>query len=128
MRIEHFAIQVDDPAAVSDWYCAWFGFVVKRASDAPVPVRFLADESGRVMLEVYNNPRVSTPDYRSMDPLLLHLAFVCADVPGTEARLIGAGAERITPPGVTPDGDELAMLRDPWGLAIQLCHRAEPMV
>jgi hypothetical protein len=29
---------------------------------------------------------------------------------------------------VTPAGDHMAMLRDPWGLALQLCQRAESMV
>jgi hypothetical protein len=28
----------------------------------------------------------------------------------------------------TPAGDKLAMLRDPWGLAIQFVRRAEPML
>ncbi|MEZ4702532.1 MAG: hypothetical protein R2834_19520 [Rhodothermales bacterium] len=38
--------------------------------------------------------------------------------------LIAAPASAQT----TPAGDALAMLRDPWGMAIQLCSRAEPMV
>jgi hypothetical protein len=29
---------------------------------------------------------------------------------------------------VTPAGDHLAMLRDPWGLPIQLVHRSTPMI
>lgn len=47
---------------------------------------------------------------------------------GMRARLIAAGA---TPAGeivVTPAGDELAMLRDPWGIPLQLVRRAEPMI
>lgn len=127
MKIEHFAYQVEDPAAVADWYGENLGFTVKRGADAPVPVRFLADESGEVMLEIYNNPKVTTPDYSSMDPLILHLAFVCADVPGAIARLTDAGATLVLTEN-TPAGDELAMLRDPWGLAIQLCRRAQPML
>jgi len=31
-------------------------------------------------------------------------------------------------PFTNPAGDEVAMLRDPWGLAIQLIHRADPMI
>ena len=127
MKIEHVAYQVEEPAAVADWYCGNLGFRVKRAADEPVPVRFLADESGDVMIEIYNNPKVGTPDYASMDPLILHLAFVCSDIPGTVERLTAAGA-RLLLEETTPAGDTLAMLRDPWGLAIQLCRRAEPMV
>lgn len=127
MKIEHFAYQVEDPAAVADWYAEQFGFTVRRAADTPVPVRFLADEAGDVMVEIYNNPKVATPDYASMDPLLLHLAFVCDAVDATVERLTGSGAVLLQKE-TTPAGDTLAMLRDPWGLAIQLCCRAEPML
>jgi len=128
MRIEHFGYQVEKPADVADWYCEHLGFVVKRAQDEPVPVRFLADESGRLMIEIYNNPQVSAPDYAAMDPLLLHVAFVCTDVPATVQRLTVAGAKLVSGPEILPNGDELAMLRDPWGLSIQLAKRGEPMV
>lgn len=128
MKIEHFAYQVQDPAKVADWYGKHLGFTVKRASDAPVSVRFLADESGQVLIEIYNNPAVSTPDYASMDPLLLHLAFVCEEVPDSCEQLQRAGADLVSGPDVLGNGDQLAMLRDPWGLAIQLCNRSEPMI
>ena len=113
---------------MADWYGAQLGFVVKRAGDAPFPVRFLADSSGQVMLELYNNPKLTTPDYASMDPLLLHVAFVCDDIGGTCERLVAAGATLVGGPDTAPSGDVLAMFRDPWGFAIQLCQRAEPML
>lgn len=128
MKIEHFAYQVNAPFAVADWYTKNLGFTIKRSSESPVPVCFLADSAGDVMLEIYNNPAVVTPDYASMDPLLLHLAFVCAGVPEKAKELTAAGATLLSGPETTPGGDELAMLRDPWGLAIQLCQRAEPML
>ena len=37
-----------------------------------------------------------------------------------------AGAKLIET--ATAGGDELALLRDPWGLTIQLCKRARPML
>ena len=128
MKIEHFAYQVEKPAAVADWYGEHLGFIVKRSADSPVPVRFLADESGDVMVEIYNNPKGITPDYASMDPLILHLAFVCDTVEETAERLVAAGAVMFSGPETLASGDLLAMLRDPWGLAIQLCQRADPMV
>ncbi|MDF7808269.1 VOC family protein [Pontiellaceae bacterium B12219] len=128
MKIEHFAYQVNDATAVAEWYGEQLGFTVKRGQETPFPVYFLADESGAVMIEIYSNPDVQTPDYASMDPLILHLAFVCAAVPETVQRLEAAGAILVSGPETMPDGDQLAMLRDPWGLAIQLCHRAESMV
>lgn len=128
MQIEHFAIQVQDPAAAARWYCENLGFTVKRQADEPVPVRFLVDDTGSVMIEIYNNPKVSVPDYASMDPLVIHLAFVCEDVPATTERLLAAGAAHYSGPETLPNGDQLAMLRDPWGFPIQLVSRSNPMI
>ena len=128
MKIEHFAFQVNDTIAVANWYCKHFGFSVKKAVDQPFPVRFLADESRDVMIEIYSNPTVKTPDYYNMHPLILHVAFVCPNVDETTKRLITAGATLVSGPDLLPNGDQLAMLRDPWGLAIQLCFRMQAMV
>lgn len=128
MRIEHVGLQVEDPAAMADWYVSNLGFEVRRSGDEPHPVRFMADGSGKVMLEVYANPTISAPDYGAMDPLLLHVAFVSEDVDADADRLVQAGASVVSEPETLATGDRLAMLRDPWGLAIQLCCRANPMV
>lgn len=128
MKIEHFACQVEDAAAVAVWYAEQLGFTLKRASDNGFPVRFLADESGEVMIEFYSNPAVETPDYGAMDPLLLHIAFVCDNLPAAIERLVAGGAVLLSGPSQLDSGDTLAMLRDPWGLAIQLCHRSVPMI
>ena len=128
MRIEHAGIQVSAPGEMGDWYVKHLGFTVKRAAESPVPVRFIADASGKMMLEIYNNPKVPPPDFFQADPLYLHIAFVCDDVPGTMKRLIAVGATQHAPIEHTPAGDELVFLRDPWGMPIQLCHRAKAMV
>jgi catechol 2,3-dioxygenase-like lactoylglutathione lyase family enzyme len=128
MRIEHAGMQVSEPGKMGDWYVKHLGFTIKRAADAPVPVRFIADASGKVMLEIYNNPKIPAPDYFKADPLFLHIAFTCDDVPGTMKRLIEAGATQHADIEHTPAGDELVFLRDPWGFPIQLAHRAKAMV
>jgi len=128
LKIEHTAYQVDDPVAFARWYVENLGMTVKRAQDESPFGQFLADDGDAVMLEVYNNPRVTTPDYRAMDPLVLHLAFRTDDVAATRARLIGAGATAVGEVQETPSGDIVAMLRDPWGLAVQLVHRRAPMI
>lgn len=128
MKIEHTAYQVQDPVAVAGWYVQHLGLTVKRAQDERPFGQFLADDGDAVMLEFYNNPKVAVPDYRAIDPLILHIAFWTDDVEATRARLLTAGA---TPEGEvlrTPAGDHVAMLRDPWGLAIQFVHRAQPMI
>jgi catechol 2,3-dioxygenase-like lactoylglutathione lyase family enzyme len=127
MKIEHVALQVADPAAMAEWYVRHLGFSVRRSSDEPVVARFMADVSGAVMLEVYHNPKVPVPDYASMQPALLHVAFLCEDLPEAIVRLTAAGASLVSGPEVL-GLDELAMLRDPWGLAIQLAKRKCAMI
>ena len=49
------------------------------------------------------------------------------DVAAARRTLLAAGATPVGEITVTPDGDELAMLRDPWGFAVQLARRGTPM-
>ena len=127
MKIEHVAWQVADPVAAAEWYVRHLGLQVVRQSGPPANMRFLADSTGRTLLEIYHNPKAPMPDYPSMSPLLLHLAFVVEDVAAEQARLVAAGASVVNPYAATPSGDQMAMLRDPWGFAIQLLRRKEPM-
>lgn len=128
MNVEHIALQVKDSVAVVDWYAKNLGFRVVRKVGGPANTFFLADVANRVVLEVYSNPTVMVPDYASMHPLLLHLAFQVEDVAQTEARLLAAGAISVTRTERLPSGDVLAMLRDPFGLAIQLACRKHSLL
>lgn len=127
MKIEHFAYNVSNPIAIAAWYCEHLGFTVKHKFDKWPDTHFLADSSGNVMIEIYNNPIDQVPDYHAMDPLVLHLAFV-SKCPETDAeRLVAAGAKVVDDVKLS-DGSHLKMLKDPWGLAIQLCKRGTPFI
>jgi catechol 2,3-dioxygenase-like lactoylglutathione lyase family enzyme len=128
LKIEHVAFQVEDPVAVAKWYVAHLGLTLKRAYPERPFGQFLADDGDAVMLEFYNNPKASVPDYTQIDPLVLHVAFYTDDIASARARLLSAGATTEGDIVATNSGDHLAMLRDPWGLAVQLVHRAEPMI
>lgn len=128
MRIEHFAYQVADPKAVAEWYVANLGFSVKRQMDTPPYMTFLADEGDQVMIEIYYNDAAPLPNYANQDPLIVHLALVSDDPGADKARLMAAGATIAADTTVTPAGDTLVMLRDPWGFCIQLCQRKDPMI
>ena len=128
MKIEHTAFQIEDPAAAARWYVANLGLRVKRAQATSPFGQFLADDGDTVMLEFYCNPKIPVPDYRQMDPLTLHIAFVAADVRAERARLIAAGATAAGDVQETDAGDVMAMLRDPWGLALQLAQRRVTMI
>lgn len=126
MKIEHVAFNVSNPIAVAAWYCAYLGLSVVRHIPSPTQTHFLADDSGETILEIYCNPPDQVPDYASMNPLIFHLAFSSTAPDLDSARLIAAGASPVDELRL-PDGSHLVMLRDPWGLALQLCKRAVPL-
>ena len=127
MRIEHFALNVAEPAAMAEWYAENLGFEIVRSGPAPVDMRFIADETGKVLMEIYHNDAASVLDYPSMHLLELHLALVSDDVHADADRLVKAGAT-FESTETTPVGDEMVIVRDPWGLALQLMKRKEPML
>ncbi|HYE75429.1 MAG TPA: VOC family protein [Blastocatellia bacterium] len=127
MKIEHVAFNVASPVEMADWYVNNLGLTIVRKTGGPAYAHFLADDSGLMMIEIYNNPADQVPEYSSMNPLLLHLAFVSDEPEQKKSELISAGATFVSE--VRPDdGSHIVMMRDPWGLAIQLCKRGRPML
>ena len=127
MKFEHFALNVEDPVAMADWYVEQLGLeVVRQMPESPFTT-FLADSSGNIMLEIYKNPAAEIPPYRTMHPLLVHLAFVSEEPGNDKERLLKAGASLESEQHLQ-DGSHLLMMRDPWGFAIQFCKRGTPML
>lgn len=126
MKLEHFALQVPDPIAMADWYVKHLGCTIARAGGEPAHGRFLT--VGGVLFEIYRNPKAAVPDYGTVDPLLVHLAFSSANLKADRDRLVKAGARVVDDIATTPAGDEIMMLRDPWNVPIQFVKRAEPMM
>jgi len=127
MKLEHVAFNVQDPPAVADWYVQQLGMTIVKREDAPYHTRFLADDSGLMLVELYCNPSDAVPRYAEMHPLVLHLAFVSADPETDKNRLLAAGATLVSE-GRPDENTHLVMLRDPWGFAIQLCKRGVAML
>ena len=125
MRFEHFALNVPDARAMGQWYVDHLGFSILRSQDAAPHTRFLADETGRVIVELYTNPAATIPGYTAQPPLVFHLAVWSSDVHTDRARLEKAGAT-LFQEEVLPNGSQLTMLRDPWGVPLQLCQRTNP--
>ena len=122
---EHLAINVPDRDAAERWYVENLNLRVVRS--VPGAMSFLADASGRVVLELYANDSVARMDFSSLHYLTLHLAFAVHDIRAAAADLTAAGAAVVDDYRVAGD-DELMMLRDPFGVYIQLVHRKQPMV
>lgn len=128
MRIEHIAFMVAEPLLAAKWYEANLGLRVVRAQLVSPFMHFLADDQGRTVVEIYNNPLTTVPDYSKVHPLHFHVALSSSDVQADRARLIKAGATMEGEPTLTPGGVVLAFLRDPWGVPLQLVQRAVPLV
>ena len=128
MFVEHLAFQHPDPVAAATWYQQHLGFRLVRSSDGPAHARFLADSAEKTVLEIYNNTAAPMPDYPALSPLALHIALFSTDPEADTTRLLAAGATLVDPPAQTPSGDTLAMLRDPWGIPLQIAHRAKPLI
>ncbi len=126
MTFEHFALNVPAARAHARWYVDHLHFnVVRQRDDAPF-THFLADDTGRVIVELYTNPAAPIPPYAATPPLCFHIAIVSHDARADRARLETAGAT-FAHEDALPDGSLLLMLRDPWGVPLQLCQRSAPL-
>ena len=128
MQIEHLALNVPDPVRMAAWYCTHLGMRVLRKQDAAPFTHFIADESGRVVLELYCHIKAAIPDYRLLDPLSLHIAFMAEDVAAERQRLLAAGATSAGEIVTTDTGDVMTFVRDPWHVTVQLVKRVKPML
>lgn len=125
MKLEHFALNVDDAPSHARWLVQHLGFTIARnRTDAP-HTHFLADSTGRVVVELYSNPKAPVPDYAAAHPLCFHFAVVATDAHAERHRLEAAGAKHVLDEPQS-DGSQLVMMRDPWGVPLQLCQRANP--
>lgn len=119
MKLEHIGFNVAEPQKVMDWWCANLGFTQTYPA-------FVVDATGQMAIEFYRNDAAPIPDYTAISPLTLHIAFLSEDVDADAARLVAAGATLLET--VHKPGFDMAMLRDPFGLAIQFVTRGTPIL
>ena len=128
MKIEHVAFNISEPVKAAQWYAEHLDMQIVRASTESPYAHFLADSAGCGVLEFYHDPRGEVPDYQALSPYTLHIAFMADDLEATRARLVAAGATAEGVTLTTPSGDQLAFVRDPWGVTLQLAKRVKPLV
>ena len=124
MVFEHLALNVNNVAAVVKWYVSHLQLkVVRQQKELPF-MTFIADASGRVILELYQRPDALMTNFGRQHQLTFHVAFVSENAEKDSERLQEQGAifvEEVR----KEDGSHLVMLRDPWGMPLQLCQRSE---
>lgn len=122
MKFEHFALNVSDPISIAQWYTENLGAQVVHEVKNETNTRFLADSKGHVFLEIYNNPVGTFLSFNDLHVLGFHIAFVSENSAKDRDRLTQKGAvlvEEVRP----NEGSLLVMMRDPWGIPLQLCQR-----
>jgi catechol 2,3-dioxygenase-like lactoylglutathione lyase family enzyme len=127
-RPEHLAFNVKDPLAIAKWYVDHLGMKIYRSGAPPGNTRFVGDSAGNMMLELGTNAAVPYTDYASWNQISLHVAFMVDDIKAIRDSLAAAGAKVADDIAKTPSGDQVLMMRDPWGLAIQFVSRVNPML
>ena len=128
MKIEHIAFNVENAVEAATWYAENLGLKIVRSMDESPYIHFLADSEEESMLEFYSNPAAIVPEYAAMNPLILHIAFTVDNIDSVRNRLVEAGATVVGETTIAPNGDQLAIVRDPWGLALQLVARVKPLL
>ena len=128
MRLEHIAFNVPDVRALAAWYVENLDMRILRIVDAPQQMHFLADSAGKSLIEIYTDADASFIDYAERHANTFHLAFAVDNIESTRERLIAAGATQDGGINVTPAGDRLAFVRDPWGNAVQLVERQQTIL
>jgi glyoxylase I family protein len=126
MTFEHVALNVSEPLQVAEWYMQHLSMRAVRSMKTSPFTHFLADQTGRVVLEVYSNPKAVVPDYANRHPLEFHLAFAVKDAEASKRLLIQAKATLFEDLNLE-DGSHLVMLRDPFGIPLQICQRNRPL-
>jgi glyoxylase I family protein len=122
-HFEHLAINVQDKEQVAQWYNDHLGAQVAR--EVPGNMIFLKDDRGTVFLEIFSNPTAPVQNWSEVHYLTFHIAFEAED-PKTKAEYLLSHGASLEEAYREAGGDQLIMLRDPFGIPLQLIKRAVP--
>jgi hypothetical protein len=124
MKIEHMGLSVENPISMGKWYQKNLGFrILRELGSNSEGVIFMEDDHGNV-IEIAHIPEMPSLDFKSMNPLLIHLAIECSNPIEEANRLVAAGAEMIGEAIRNDYKGEKILIRDPFGgLTIQLVNR-----
>ena len=128
LRPEHVALNVEDPVAKAKWFEKNMGYKIVRQGGAPTFTTFIADQNENMMMELYHNADYPLLDINNISYMSLHFASLVSDIHFVKDNLIKAGAKLAEDIKTTQSGDEVLMLRDPWGQPLQFVTRKEKMI
>ena len=64
MVFEHFALNVEKPIEVAKWYVDNLEMKIVKGSNKPPYAHFLADKTGRLVIEIYKNDNAEIIDLK----------------------------------------------------------------
>ncbi len=126
--IEHIGIIVNEPEKMAYWYKEVLGFnIIVAKEDSEKGMAFVTDAGSKVMLEFGKIPGVAPLALKVNHQAQLHIALKSDDPDRDTEYLISKGAAFIEKCAATLPGDNIVMLKDPWGNTLQLVKRGQPL-
>jgi uncharacterized glyoxalase superfamily protein PhnB len=128
IRPEHIAFNVSDPVAQAKWLSDNLGMKIIRRTGAPTFTTFIANADVNMMMELFKNDNYPKLDLPKISYMAIHFAFMTDDINKTKNKLLASKATVAEDITTTTAGDNVLMMRDPWGLPLQFVQRAKPML
>lgn len=128
MKLEHIALNVPEPEKMADWYQAHLGLRLAKITPTPTFQAYFLVDDETTLLEFYRNPIAEPLEFASIHPANLHVAFYADDLEKTVESLVSAGATPLGGKTSFPSGVAYHYVRDPWGLALQIINRPQPLL
>lgn len=124
MKIEHIGFIVPEPVSMGEWYSENFSLgVLRKLGNDEQGVVFLKDPESGTVLEFAKLKEIDPLPFRSLPDLQVHLAFESDNPLKTSGQLEKAGAEFIGESPKAEAENERFLLKDPWGMTIQIIKR-----
>lgn len=124
MRIEHIGFLVSEPISIGNWYKEYLNLkIIKSFGNNEEGAVFLKDAKTGTILEFGKFKETLNFNYNELKPLQIHIAIECQDPLELAKKLESAGAMII---GESPKAEvknERILVKDPWGITIQLINR-----
>ncbi|MEG8947141.1 VOC family protein [Rosettibacter firmus] len=128
IAFEHIGINIEDTKAATEWYTKNLNMKIIRENMTPYYSAFIADSALSMMIELNYNKDFPAISELNFNYDSFHLAFCVDNINLIKERLLNAGATILSDIRKTESGDQVLVLRDPWGLSIQFVQRAKPML
>jgi uncharacterized glyoxalase superfamily protein PhnB len=128
LRPDHLELNVSDTHEKAKWYVKNLNFKIISQSDGPSHNMLISDADENMMLELNQDSNSPMLEFEKIDYNSFHLAFSVDDIVLIKEKLISAGAKLAEDIKKTANGDQVLMLRDPWGQPIQFVKRVKSML